>query len=57
MILAATEWIHGWKKNNWIKKSDSKPVMNQDLMIAIDELQQKLKIKWVREFVFLIESI
>lgn len=46
-ILAATEWIPGWKRNNWIKKTDSKPVLNQDLMMKIDELQGKLKIKWV----------
>jgi len=45
--LAATEWIQGWKRSNWIKKTDSKPVMNKDLMIKIDELQQKLKLKWV----------
>ncbi|CAF1044314.1 unnamed protein product [Rotaria sordida] len=45
-IQSATEWIQGWKKSNWIKKTDSKPVMNKDLMVKIDELQQKLKIKW-----------
>jgi ribonuclease HI len=47
--LAATDWIRGWKKSNWIKKSDSKPVMNKDLMMKIDELQQKLKLKWVKK--------
>ena len=46
-ILAATEWIHQWKRFNWIKKTDSKPVINKDLMIKIDELQQKLNVKWV----------
>ncbi|CAF3929400.1 unnamed protein product [Rotaria sp. Silwood2] len=45
-IQSATQWIHGWKKSNWIKKTDSQPVMNKDLMVRIDELQQKLKIKW-----------
>ncbi|CAF1203196.1 unnamed protein product [Rotaria magnacalcarata] len=45
-IQSATEWIRGWKKTNWIKKTDSKPVMNKDLMIKIDELQEKLKVKW-----------
>jgi len=48
--LAATEWIRGWKRNNWIKKTDSKPVMNRDLMVKIDELQQKLQLKWVKDF-------
>jgi hypothetical protein len=47
LYLAATEWIRGWKRSNWIKKTDSKPVMNKDLMMRIDELQQKLKLKWV----------
>ena len=46
--LAATEWIRGWKQNNWIKKSDSKPVMHRDLMVKMDELQQKLRVRWVR---------
>ncbi len=45
--LAATEWIRGWKKTNWIKKTDSKPVMNRDLMMKIDALQEKLQLKWV----------
>jgi len=45
-IQSATEWIRGWKRSNWIKKTDSKPVMNKDLMVKIDELQQKLKLKW-----------
>ena len=46
-FLAATEWIPGWKRNNWIKKTDSKPVLNKDLMVKIDDLQGKLKLKWV----------
>jgi ribonuclease HI len=53
--LAATEWIRGWKRNNWIKKSDSKPVMNKDLMVKIDELQEKLQLKWVKLFLVLIK--
>ncbi len=48
--LAATEWIRGWKRNNWIKKTDSKPVMNRDLMMKIDELQEQLQLKWVKDF-------
>ena len=46
--LAATEWIRGWKRNNWIKRTDSKPVLNRDLMMKIDELQPKLQLKWVK---------
>jgi len=45
-IQSATEWIKGWKRSNWIKKTDSKPVMNKDLMIKIDQLQSKLQLKW-----------
>ncbi|UJR30583.1 hypothetical protein I4U23_018110 [Adineta vaga] len=45
-IQSATQWIPGWKRTNWIKKTDSKPVMNRDLMMKIDELQQKLELKW-----------
>ncbi|CAF1134165.1 unnamed protein product [Adineta ricciae] len=45
-IQSATQWIPGWKRSNWIKKTDSKPVMNRDLMMKIDELQAKLQIKW-----------
>jgi ribonuclease HI len=45
-IQSATEWIRGWKRSNWIKKTDSKPVMNRDLMMKIDELQEQLQLKW-----------
>ncbi len=30
-----TEWIHGWKRNNW-RTSDKKPVKNQDLWQELD---------------------
>ena len=30
VMKGITEWIHGWKKKNWIK-SDKKPVINTDL--------------------------
>lgn len=40
-----TTWIRGWKKNGW-KTSDKKPVVNQDLWIALDELTQPHSISW-----------
>lgn len=34
-IKSITEWMPGWKKKGW-KKSDGKPVLNVDLMQALD---------------------
>ena len=39
-------WIKNWRKNNW-RTADRKPVKNQDLWIALDELAGKIKIHWV----------
>ena len=41
-----TEWIHGWKKNGW-RTSAKKPVKNDDLWKALDELAQKHDIEWL----------
>lgn len=35
-------WIINWKENNW-KKSDGKPVLNQDLIKKLDNLMQSMK--------------
>ena len=40
-----TEWIHGWKKNNW-KTASRKPVKNVDLWLELDELTQQHDIQW-----------
>ncbi len=40
-----TEWIINWKKNGW-KTAAKKPVKNQDLWIALDELVLKFTIEW-----------
>ena len=40
-----TAWIHGWKKNGW-RTSDKKPVKNEDLWKALDELAQQHQIRW-----------
>jgi ribonuclease HI len=50
-IKSLTEWIHNWKKNNWIS-STKKPVLNQDIIKNIDKLMEehigKIKFKHVR---------
>ena len=40
-----TEWIHGWKRNNW-RTSDKKPVKNADLWQLLDEIVVAHKINW-----------
>lgn len=53
-INSITKWMAGWKRKGW-KKSDGKPVNNQDLMIQLDELMTEAKaagrtitFEWVR---------
>lgn len=40
-----TSWIHGWKRNGWRTKT-KKPVVNQDLWSALDELVNTHEVKW-----------
>lgn len=40
-----TEWIHGWKRNNWRTK-DKKPVKNQDLWENLDEQVNRHHAVW-----------
>jgi ribonuclease HI len=40
-----TKWIVGWKKNGW-KTADKKPVKNDDLWRALDDLTQMHDIRW-----------
>ncbi len=40
-----TEWIVGWKKKNW-KKTDGKPVLNQELWMKLDQQKNKKNITW-----------
>ena len=40
-----TQWILGWKRNGW-KSSEKKPVKNQDLWMALDELVNAHQTKW-----------
>lgn len=54
VINSITKWMPGWKRRGW-KKSDGKPVNNQDLMIQLDELMtsaqaagRTITFEWVR---------
>jgi len=45
VIKGITEWISGWKKNNW-KTSSKTPVKNQELWQALDAAVAGKKILW-----------
>lgn len=40
-----TTWILSWKKNGW-KTAAKKPVLNQELWIALDSLCSQLNVEW-----------
>ncbi|WP_373528848.1 ribonuclease HI [Nostoc sp.] len=44
LINCVTKWVKGWKNKGW-KKSDGKPVQNQDLLETLDELNTQ-QVKW-----------
>ena len=44
LINCVTKWVTGWKAKGW-KKADGKPVLNQDLLMILDELNSH-HIKW-----------
>ncbi|MDZ8108342.1 MAG: ribonuclease HI [Nostoc sp. DedQUE12a] len=44
LINCVTKWVKGWKHKGW-KKSDGKPVQNQDLLETLDELNSE-QVKW-----------
>ncbi|MBF0808948.1 ribonuclease HI family protein [Rothia nasimurium] len=48
-INSITKWMPGWKKKGW-KKSDGKPVLNVDLMQALDRAIQgrSYSFEWVK---------
>lgn len=41
-----TRWIERWKRNGW-KTAERRPVLNQDLWRALDELAARHRIHWV----------
>lgn len=40
-----TEWIHGWKKKNWMTSSKT-PVKNEDLWKMLDSEVSRHKLTW-----------
>ena len=46
MMKGITSWIHGWKKKGWLTAA-KKPVVNQDLWMALDEQVNRHKTDWV----------
>ena len=44
LINCVTKWLKGWKRKGW-KKSDGKPVLNQDLLQILDNLNNQ-QVKW-----------
>jgi ribonuclease HI len=43
--LGITKWIHSWQKNNW-RKSDNKPVKNDQLWQNLQHEVSKHKVMW-----------
>ena len=49
VIDSVTKWLPGWKRRGW-RKSDGKPVLNADLMRALDEAirGRDVRFQWVK---------
>lgn len=49
VINSLTKWRHGWKKRGW-RKGDGKPVLNVDLMQALDAALagRLVRFEWVK---------
>lgn len=49
VINSITKWMPGWKRNGWIKK-DKKPVLNLEIMQALDAAMvgRKVRFEWVK---------
>lgn len=45
VLKGITQWIAGWKKNNW-KSASKQPVKNQDLWQELDEQVQRHQVQW-----------
>jgi len=44
LINCVTKWVKSWKNKGWVK-ADGKPVLNQDLLAILDELNSR-QVKW-----------
>lgn len=49
VINSVTKWMAGWKRRGW-KKGDGKPVLNVEIMKAIDAAMQgrRVRFEWVK---------
>ena len=49
VINSVTKWLPGWKRRGW-RKGDGKPVLNADLMQALDEalVGRPVTFQWVK---------
>jgi len=49
VINSVTKWMPGWKRRGW-RKGDGKPVLNADLMQALDEAMngRPVAFQWVK---------
>ena len=45
VIDGITKWVIGWKRKNW-RKSDGKPVLNQELWQRLDAEVARRKVAW-----------
>lgn len=45
VLEGATKWLAGWKEKGW-RKADKKPVLNQDLWMALDEALSGHTVEW-----------
>ncbi|CAI2331382.1 unnamed protein product [Caenorhabditis sp. 36 PRJEB53466] len=46
LIQSMTMWIQGWKRKGWVTSTGT-PVLNKDVLVKIDNLRQKLKVKFI----------
>jgi ribonuclease HI len=45
VVDALSKWIHGWRRKGW-RTSAGEPVLNRDLIEAIDARGRELRIRW-----------
>lgn len=38
-------WINNWRKNGW-RGADKKPIKNQDLWLALDDMASRHRVEW-----------
>jgi ribonuclease HI len=49
VINSVTRWMAGWKRRGW-RKGDGKPVLNVEIMMALDEAMagRRVRFSWVK---------